>query len=112
MLSNRAFADYVVDQLCLAFPDSAANVQVRERFNAASISLFGRSLALVLDDVCYLRMDPRQAARLLPGSQALQPPGAKIASDYYALPLAWLADPQRLAQCLDLAQAKPQAISA
>lgn len=112
MVPNRTFADYVAGQLGLALPDSAASLQVRERYNAASISLYGRPVALVMDDVCYLHLDPQQAARLLPGSKPLQPPGAKIASDYYALPLAWLAEPARLAHCLQDAFLQPCAANA
>ncbi|BFM13769.1 hypothetical protein R50072_39220 [Simiduia litorea] len=112
MQQDLAFVDYVIAQLQKAGGNRTATVETRHRFNAVSISYHGQLVGLIVNNTLYLQLGHQVAAELLPGIRPLKPTGVNVDSQFFPVPLAWLADSKQLGRCLNNALLVNQPVSA
>ena len=112
MSQDLEFIDYAIEQLQKAAGNRMATVETRHRFNAVSISYHGQLVGLIVNNRLYLQLRHQDAAMLLPGIRPLQPAGVDVESQFFPVPLAWLADTTQLGQCLDNALSRDQSFLA
>lgn len=107
MAQDLEFVAYVIAQLEDAAASLGVASEVRRHFNAVSFSLLDRRVALIVNNTLFMHIEQQSASRWLPNAKPLQPAGVNIESQFYPVPLSWLADSARLAHCLSAAQSAP-----
>lgn len=107
MKQDDAFVSYVLDQLGLACAPMGLAVGHHHHFNGVSFSLAGQRVALIVNNTLFIHIAADLVNRWLPNAQPLQPAGVNLESQFYPVPLAWLADTHRLAECLQSALESP-----
>ncbi len=103
MAQDQEFVTYVLAQLELASAVTGLPTKSHHHFNAASFSLGGDRVALIVNNTLFMHLNAEAVRRWLPDTQPLQPAGVSLDSQFYPVPLAWLGDVDRLSDCLQSA---------
>lgn len=107
MAQDINFVDYAISQLQKSAEGGPAGVEVQHKFNAVSISYLGQLVGLIVNNTVFLQFQRNTAAAILPGVKPLQPLGVDVESQFFPVPLSWLADTEQLALCLNNAVIQP-----
>ncbi|AFU99684.1 hypothetical protein [Simiduia agarivorans] len=100
MSHHADFTAYVSDLLHRLLRARGYVVSEQKKFNATTLYAGDVPVALILRGSLYVGLSAARAALLLPGTRPLNPEGVHLDSHYYPVPLAWLCDPDKLAQCM------------
>ncbi|UTA47974.1 hypothetical protein L1F30_00185 [Simiduia sp. 21SJ11W-1] len=100
MAQDDNFVTYLLEQLGQAAAQLRLPCSHQRHFNAVSFSLAGQPVALIVNNTLFVHIADKLVNRLLPDAKPFQPAGVNVNSQFYPVPLAWLADVARLAECL------------
>lgn len=107
MMSEHAdFTAYVCELVGRMLRARGLPVSVQKKFSASTIYTGDIPVALVLNGSLYVALSPARAALLLPGTRPLNPQGIHLDSYFFPVPLAWLCQPEQLAQCFPMVPEK------